>query len=121
MKLSRLIIALIAVAAVACTDPATRSVENLQKFVAQVEQNGASFTDEEWALNDAKFERLCADIEANHATMTPEQQKEAMKSMGVYYGLQTRLGIKSFMDEAKKAFESLPSFLEGFGDGFSEE
>ena len=54
-------------------------------------------------------------------TMTPEQQKEAMKSMGAYYGLQTRLGIKSFMDEAKKAFESLPSFLEGFGDGFSEE
>ena len=120
MKLSRFALVVVAFALVACTDPATRSLEKLQAFVADVELNGASLSDEEWAQCDVKFDELCANIEANEATMTIEQKREAMKLMGSYYGLQTRLGIKSLMDEAKRAIDALPSFLEGFGEGFKE-
>lgn len=121
MKLSKLILALMAVAFVSCADPAERNVKNIEEFVAEVEANCDSYTLAEWESIDAEFERLRAEVEANYDTMTPEQREAAMKAIGAYYGAQTRQGIQNLMDEAKKVFETLPSFIEGFGEGFKQE
>lgn len=121
MKLSRIMLALVAVAMVACTEPATRCVDSITSFIAQVEAQGMSYGDAEWAAADQEFERLCAEAEANYESMTPEQQRAVTKAMGEYNGIKLRLGLKSIQQEATKILDKAPSLVEGFFDGLTEE
>lgn len=117
MKLSRLFILAVAVVAVACSSTPTQRVENI---VNKAETEGANYTEEQWAQLDLEYEEVCAEIEANYDQMTPEEQHAAMKAMGRYYGLRTKQGLNEALDEAKKAYDKLPSLIEGFTDAFKE-
>lgn len=105
---------------VSCGNTIDRKVDNLDNFVNKVEANEQTYTEADWQMSDEEFERLCAEIEANYDSMTPEQQKAAMKAIGKYHGMRTREGIDSAFDEAKKAIEKLPAILEGFGEGLNK-
>lgn len=118
MKICRLfMLVAIAVFAISCGAPA----ERISDFVAKVETDCDSYSADDWERIDAEFDRLCADIETNYDTMTPEEQDKVMKAVGVYFGLRTKHGLNDMWEEAKKAYQSLPSIIEGFTDAFDEE
>lgn len=109
---------LVAIAAFAfsCVTPS----ERISDFVAKVETDCDSYSADDWERIDAEFDRLCTDIESNYETMTEEEQEQVMKAVGVYFGLRTKHGLNDMLEEAKKAYKSLPSIIDGFTDAFEE-
>ena len=110
----------VALFAVACGDPVQRNVDQMDDYVARVEAEYDNYDDADWEQADIKFEALRREIDENYDSMTPEQQEEAMRAIGRYYGLMAKRGIETMTREAQKALESVPSILQGFKDAFSD-
>ena len=116
-----LILGLVALFAVSCSDPVQQRVDRLDNIVGSIEAEFEGYTAEDWEAIDMEIEQLRAELEANNDAMTPEQQQVAMRAIGRYYGLVAKRGISEFAKEAQKAMESVPSFIKGFTDAFKGE
>lgn len=116
MKIKRVLLLSLAAFATACSSPQNNRIDEINDYVDNVEMECSSYSDADWTEVDAEFERLRQDIEDNYETMTREEQQEALKAIGRYYGLMTRRGI----DRAQRNLENLPSLIEGFKEVFDE-
>lgn len=114
------LVGVIALFFVACAETNASRIEKLDSFVTNVEQQSASYDETEWQVANQTFESLVQEVELNYDQMTPEQQQAALKAIGRYYGMQTRLGIERAAESVQDAIERLPALLEGFTEAFTE-
>ncbi|MBQ8204956.1 MAG: hypothetical protein IJZ78_03960 [Alistipes sp.] len=119
-RLFPLMMLLAGLVAVGCVDPKAKAVEDMDSFIDKVEAESDSYTESDWESADAEFVELSAKLEENYSDMTEEERDEVSKTLGRYYGLQTKRGIESAAKGVKEAFESIPSFIEGFSEAFSD-
>lgn len=116
-RITLLCCAVAAIIATACNAPTeNNSIEQMNSRLDRIEAEYASYSDTDWERIDAEFEALSQQIEENYDTMTREEQQEALKALGRYYGLLTRRGI----ERTQRNIENLPSLIEGFREAFDE-
>lgn len=108
------------VLAVSCGNSPEASVSALGKFVDNVEAKGDSYTPEDWEEVNEKFEALVDSISENYDDMTDEEKAEAMKEIGRYSAIYTKMGMRTAVDEFQKAMQALNPFMEGFSSVFDE-
>lgn len=96
-------------------------LDKLNAFVDRTEKEAVEYTTEEWETSEEKFEQIMEDLKENYDEMTDEERKETLQTIGRYYGIQTKQGIKSAADKVGKAFESLPALLKGFSGGLQDD
>ena len=97
---------------------ATTSPRSFERVVADAEQNGDKYSQEDWEHADARFEDFC-----NHYTydelqkMSEEEQREVGRLMARY----TKARAKSALKEVDGVLKTGAALLKGFLEGLGEE
>lgn len=120
-RLFILVMLLTGVVAMGCVDQKTKAVNDMDSFIDKVEAEADSYTEADWESADAEFVELSAKLEENYSEMTEAERDEVSKTLGRYYGLQTKRGLESAAQGVKNVIEAIPSFFEGFSEAFGED
>lgn len=107
--------------AVSCGNRASGSVGKLDSFVDKVVAEGESYYAEDWEKVNEKFEMLVDSVYDNYDSMSDEERADAMKAIGRYTGIYTKMGVKAAVNGFQKAMEAINPFLDGFSDAFDSE
>lgn len=104
-----------------CGNGASGPVKKLDSFVDDVEAESENFSVEDWEKVNEKFETLVESVTENYDSMTDEEKSEAMKAIGRYTGIYTKMGMKTAAEEFQKAMDALNPFVEGFSSVFDSD
>lgn len=106
---------------VSCTQPLPKRMD---AFVADVEKNADTYTEEDWKVANEKFEELCEEYNANKGSLTGDEVKQVREAMSRYTSTVVKSGVRSVKDaieeignELPGLFEDLGSIFKGIGDG----
>ena len=86
-------------------------VDELKDFVEKVQEEGSSYTQEQWEKANEEFSQLLEKLN-NLEDMTPEELQEVAKLQGEY-------AAKAFKEQAGEAMEKAGAVLNGFMQGLT--
>ena len=86
-------------------------VDELKDFVEKVQEEGSSYTQEQWEKANEEFSQLLEKLN-NLENMTPEELQEVAKLQGEY-------AAKAFKEQAGEAMEKAGAVLNGFMQGLT--
>ncbi|MBR4505199.1 MAG: hypothetical protein IKP21_00295 [Bacteroidales bacterium] len=110
---------LAAVLLVACASTSPRTFE---RTVADVEQNGEKYSQEDWERADVDFDRFCQYYNYDRLqTMSEEEQREVGRLMARYTKARAKSALKDVDGALKTGAALLRGFLEGMGLEIEEE
>ena len=89
----------------ACGTP----LDRFESFIEKTESECADYTDAEWEKNEAKFDKLVKDMEADKEEYSSEDMQKIGKLTARYMKLKMKRGMKSI--------EKVGSFMKGMMEG----
>ena len=90
--------------------------ERMDGFVAKVEKESASYSQEDWDAANEKFEALCEEYRQQRGSLTLDQIKQVRTAMGRYVAVAVRSGVDSVSSTIEEIGEQLPGLLQEIGD-----
>ncbi len=100
-------------------DPAQAAIDDLEALTEDVEQNGDSFTDEDWNESINTFGRLLE--ETSQHEYTDEQRREIGRLKGRYIGALTQQKIKEWGDSISSWGSDVKNEIEGYIESFDAD
>ena len=98
--------------------------KRMDAFVANVEKNADTYTEEDWDQANEKFEELCEEYKENKGSLTGDEVKQVRDAISRYTSTVVKSGVRSVKDaieeignELPGLFEDLGSIFKGIGDG----
>ena len=88
-------------------------VDELKDFVEKVQEEGSSYTQEQWEEANEQFSKLLEKLD-HLEDMTPEEVHEVARLQGEY-------AAKAFKEQAGEAMEKAGAALGGFMQGLAGE
>ena len=100
--------------------------QRMDAFVANVEKNADTYTEEDWEQANETFEELCEEYKENKGSLTGDEVKQIRDAMSRYTSQVVKSGVRSVRDaieeignELPGLFEDLGSIFRGIGEGIS--
>lgn len=110
---------LLAVLLAACASTSPRTFE---RTVADAEQNGEKYSQEDWERADVDFDRFCQYYNYDRLqAMSEEEQREVGRLMARYTKARAKSALKDVNGALKTGAALLRGFLEGLGLEIEEE
>ena len=106
---------------VSCSAGLDSMIGDINGLAAEIEKEGAGYTESDWEKAGAEFEGLCEKIQEKAGDMTAEQQTAYLKAIGRYSGACMKSGMQTAAREAQKMMQQAPAIMEGFMKAFEEE
>ena len=95
---------------------ATSSPRTFERVVANAEQNGDKYSQEDWERADESFEHFCQRYDyAQLQKMSEEEQREVGRLMARYTKARAKSAMKDLDGFIKTGATLLEGFLEGLG------
>ena len=95
---------------------ATSSPRTFERVVANAEQNGDKYSQEDWERADENFERFCQRYDYDQLQkMSEEEQREVGRLMARYTKARAKSAMKDLDGFIKTGATLLEGFLEGLG------
>lgn len=101
-----------------CTAPLSNRINNLAD---EAEVNSSNWTEKDWTLSEAEYEKLLQEYEQNYDTYTKEERDAINKAIGRYNGMLVKRGFQNAGNAIKEFGEQIPSMVEGFFSAFDED
>ena len=101
-----------------CTAPLSNRINNLAD---EAEVSSSNWTEKDWNLSEAEYEKLLQEYEQNYDTYTKEERDAINKAIGRYNGMLVKRGFENAGNALKEIGEQIPSMVEGFFSAFSED
>ena len=99
--------------AAACS---TTSPRTFERVVADAEQNGAKYSEEDWNRADDDFQRFCQRYNYDRLkAMSEEEQREVGRLMARYIKTRVESSVNDFDTLLKTGATLLKGFAEGLG------
>ncbi|MCR4825257.1 MAG: hypothetical protein K5849_07905, partial [Bacteroidales bacterium] len=70
----------------------------MNAFVAGVEKNADTYTEEDWDQANEKFQALCDEYQENKGSLTGDQVEEVRDAMSRYVAVAIKAGVDSVTD-----------------------
>ena len=119
MKRYLLIIPIVALLLAACS---TTSPRTFERTVADAEQNGDKYSQEDWERADVNFDRFCQYYNYDRLQkMSEEEQREVGRLMARYTKARAKSALKDVDGALRTGASLLRGFLEGLGMEIEEE
>ena len=97
-------------------------MKNFRTFVAEVESEYKSFTDEDWEKKDVIFNRLSkVDFPKFKDQLTEDEIKEINNLIGQYNGLKFKAKSKEFIENVDEHIEEATEKVKGFLDALTSD
>lgn len=94
----------------------TTSPRTFERVVADAEQNGAKYNEEDWNRADGDFQRFCQRYDYDQLkAMSEEEQREVGRLMARYVKARVESTVKDFDTLLKTGTTLLKGFAEGLG------
>lgn len=95
---------------------ATSSPRTFERVVANAEQNGDKYSQEDWERADENFERFCQRYDYDQLQkMSEEEQREVGRLMARYTKARAKSALKDVDGALRTGAALLKGFLEGLG------
>ena len=95
---------------------ATSSPRTFERVVADAEQNGDKYNQEDWERADENFERFCQRYDYDQLQrMSEEEQREVGRLMARYTKARAKSAMKDLDGMLKTGAALLQGFFEGLG------
>ena len=87
--------------------------KRFDSFVTSVENNYASFSEEDWTKANERFEKLFNEYKANRSSYNSEEKKIINSALARYAKVVVKSGIDDVIGVANDIYSTLPSLIDG--------
>jgi len=102
--------------------------DRMDAFVAGVEKNADTYTEEDWKQANEQFEALYEEYQENKGSLTGDEVKQVRDAISRYTSQVVKSGVNSVKDAINEIgnqlpglFEDLGSIFKGIGDGIKSD
>lgn len=92
--------------------------DRMDAFVANVEKNADTYTQEDWEQANAQFETLYDEYKANKGSLTGDEVKQIQDAVSRYVKRVVKSGVTSVTGAIEEIGNQLPGLFEDLGSIF---
>ena len=92
--------------------------QRMDAFVANVEKNADTYTEEDWEQANETFEELCEEYKETKGSLTGDEVKQVRDAMSRYTSQVVKSGVRSVRDAIEEIGNELPGLFEDLGSIF---
>lgn len=100
-----------------CSSAEQKSINKMTKFVDNVEACAAEYSSDQWAVMQAQYENIRAEVNMKSVNMTPAE----LHAVSVQEGRFAAVVAKNYTSRMVEDADSLTDYLSGFVEGFSSD